>query len=222
MPGFFKLTPDELSATLDKAGRSLLLVDFDETLWMRNSTEMFLSQARPAFLAAAVLRVLDLSRPWRVLFGRRRGRHFRDWFRVSAVLILMPWSYLGWRRMAPRIGAEFANARLENLILGHAAKRVVIVSNGFRILIAPLTVSMRLAEAELIAAPITHGGFWRARGKTRAAEDRLPGNMLDDAVFITDHEDDSELLARVGTGVLCVWPDARYERAFARTKSETA
>ncbi|WP_343080287.1 haloacid dehalogenase-like hydrolase [Ostreiculturibacter nitratireducens] len=220
MSEYFRLRPEELSGVLEGAGRSLFLVDFDETLWLRNSTEEFLSQARPAFVAATLLRMLDLARPWRVLFGRRRGQHFKDWMRVSAILVLMPWSYLGWRRIARRIGAQFANAPLEDLILAHRAERVVIVSNGFRILIAPLASGLRVREAELIAAPITHGGFWRAKGKKRAAEERLSGPALDSAVFVTDHEDDAELLGRVGTGVLCVWPEARYERAFARDSGE--
>ncbi|NNK78012.1 MAG: haloacid dehalogenase-like hydrolase, partial [Litoreibacter sp.] len=204
MGDFFRITPDKLDATLNAVVPTLLLVDFDETLWLRNSTEEFLGRARPAFLAAALLRALDFLRPWRVFFGRRRARHFRDWLRVLSVMILMPWSYLNWRRIAPRIAPEYANEKLQALIREHGAERVVVVSNGFRPLITPLLNGLELKNATLIAAPITHGGFWRYRGKTRATEGQLAGEALDQAVFITDHEDDAELLRRVGTGVLCV------------------
>lgn len=215
MNGVLQIDSNELNGVLEEADGDLLLVDFDETLWLRNSTEEFLSRARPAPMAAFVLRALAVCRPWRVVFGRRDGRHYRDWLRVGAVLVLMPWTYIAWRRAARNIGSKFVNERLENLIQKHRAGRVVIVSNGFRALIAPLTKGLRLKGVELIAAPLAYGGFWRARGKVRAAEDRLSASALDRAVFITDHENDADLLARVGTGVLCVWPDAVYKEAFA-------
>ncbi|MFY0691622.1 MAG: haloacid dehalogenase-like hydrolase [Paracoccaceae bacterium] len=220
MGDFFRITPDKLDATVGTVAPALLLVDFDETLWLRNSTEEFLGRARPAILAAGLLRLLDLLRPWRVIFGRRRARHFRDWLRVLTVLLLMPWSYLAWRRSAPQIGREFVNQTLMDLIRAQNAGRVVIVSNGFRPLIRPLLAGLELENATLIAAPITHGGFWRYRGKTRATEARLAGAVLDNAIFITDHEDDAELLRRVGTGVLCVWPEAIYEPAFSRKRGD--
>ena len=58
-----------IAAVLTHTGPVLL--DFDETLYLRNSTEDFIDCARPAVLALLVLRLLDFIRPWR---GPSSGR----------------------------------------------------------------------------------------------------------------------------------------------------
>src|SRR5690606_33225978 len=42
-----------------------VVVDLDETLYLHNSTEEFIGLAVPGLIAAYVLRLLDLARPWR-------------------------------------------------------------------------------------------------------------------------------------------------------------
>ncbi|MEM9780521.1 MAG: hypothetical protein AAF813_11410, partial [Pseudomonadota bacterium] len=56
----------------------------------------------------------------------------------------------------------------------------------------------------------------RKTGKRALAEARLPAEALDRAILITDHSDDADLLNRVGTGLLCKWPHARYRPAFRK------
>ena len=58
-----------------------LLVDLDETLYLRNSTEDFIDCAWPGLLALLLLRVLDVLKPWR-LTG---GINTRDTWRVCAM-----------------------------------------------------------------------------------------------------------------------------------------
>ena len=48
-----------------------LLIDLDETLYLRNSTEDFIDCARPGLLALLLLRVLDVLKPWRLTGARR-------------------------------------------------------------------------------------------------------------------------------------------------------
>jgi hypothetical protein len=50
-----------------------LLVDLDETLYLRNSTEDFVDCAWPGLLALLLLRLLDAVKPWRLT-----GRDTRD------------------------------------------------------------------------------------------------------------------------------------------------
>jgi hypothetical protein len=83
----YTASPD---ATLEavRAHDGPLLVDFDETLYLRNSTEDFIDCARPGLLALLLLRVLDVLRPWR-LTG---GINTRDNWRVWAILTFFPWT----------------------------------------------------------------------------------------------------------------------------------
>ena len=61
MAGFTKSEAEALAAI--DAWPGLIVVDFDETLFLRNSTEEFLDSARPALLAAIMLRLLDVCSP---------------------------------------------------------------------------------------------------------------------------------------------------------------
>ena len=83
----------------------LAVLDFDETLWLRNSTEEFIAFARPAVLVAVVLQILGLIKPWR-LISRAKAGYYRDWIRVWAVVIVAPWSVLAWRRHGPAAPAN--------------------------------------------------------------------------------------------------------------------
>lgn len=215
-PLYETASPEQLTHAMEKAAGKLLIVDFDETLWLRNSTECFLAHARPAPLAAAILRGLDLTRPWRIIGGRRRARDYRDWLRVMAIATLMPWTLRSWARIAPKLGRTFANTELEDLIGKARPARFVVFSNGYEAIIAPLLQCYPGTRPELAAASLRSGWKWRRAGKLANAETFFDAGQLDDATVVTDHEDDAELLARVSNGLLCVWPDARYEKAFAK------
>jgi len=55
--------PNEALAAV-RAHQGPLLVDVDETLYLRNSTEDFIDCAWPGLLALLLLRVLDVLKPW--------------------------------------------------------------------------------------------------------------------------------------------------------------
>jgi hypothetical protein len=85
--------------------RGAVLLDFDETLYLRNSTEDFIDSARPALLALIVMRLLDFIEPWRWTGGVET----RDVWRVRCIVALFPWTridgrheYTLWRAL--RIG----------------------------------------------------------------------------------------------------------------------
>ena len=216
LPNYKTLTPEQLPEAMAEAEGNLLIVDFDETLWLRNSTEVFLARARPAPMAALILRILDIGRPWRIIGGRRRVQDYRDWIRVLAIVILMPWTLRRWSRIAPDLGRTFANTALEGAMVASQPARVVIVSNGYKALIAPLLEHYPDPRPELVAARLLTGWRWRRAGKLANSEAVFEAPDLDAATVVTDHDSDAPLLARVGNGLLCVWPDARYEPAFKK------
>jgi hypothetical protein len=88
----FNVSPDAALAAI-RTHDGPILVDLDETLYLRNSTEDFLDCARPALLAVLVLRFIDIFKPWRLAGGRET----RDVWRVCAISILFPWTGRRWR-----------------------------------------------------------------------------------------------------------------------------
>ncbi|RZK29396.1 MAG: hypothetical protein EOO61_20705, partial [Hymenobacter sp.] len=65
-----------------------IIVDLDETLYLRNSTEQFIALATPSFAAALCLLVLSVIKPWRWA----GGSSCRDNWRVMMIMVLFPWT----------------------------------------------------------------------------------------------------------------------------------
>src|SRR5687768_8535113 len=80
-----------LSAVREHEGP--VIIDVDETLYLRNSTEDFLDCAQPGVLGLLVLRALDAFQPWRL-----SGEDTRDTWRVGVIVCLFPWTFWIWRR----------------------------------------------------------------------------------------------------------------------------
>ena len=80
----YDASPDATLAAV-RTHEGPLLVDLDETLYLRNSTEDFIDCARPGLLALLLLRVLEVLKPWR-LTG---GIDTRDTWRICAIVDLL-------------------------------------------------------------------------------------------------------------------------------------
>ncbi len=212
------LTPDALPAALADADRGdLVVVDFDETLFLRNSTELFLDSAYPAVIAAIAGRLVDFLKPWRVIPNLRDGFAMGDWLRVLIVVCLMPWTVWRWRRMAPALARAHLNPELATLLHDKGFSRVVVASHGFRFIIAPLLRALPI-RAELVASPLWLGFRARALGKRAQLEKHYGAAAVARATVITDHAGhDADLIAVAARPLVVLWPEARYERAFART-----
>jgi hypothetical protein len=96
--------PAALPARLDP--ETPLILDFDETYWLRNSTEAFPASVRPAWPAALLLAALDGLKPWRLLPGPDQQHVWRDWLRVLLIVVLLPWSLRRWRTLARELGPK--------------------------------------------------------------------------------------------------------------------
>src|SRR5260370_19459221 len=98
----YDASPDATLAAV-RAHRGPLIVDLDETLYLRNSTEDFIDCAWPGLLALLLLRVLDVLKPWR-LTG---GSDTRGTWRVRATSIFFPSTRWRWRAKFPFFAARY-------------------------------------------------------------------------------------------------------------------
>lgn len=187
-----------------RAQHSALIVDFDDTLVLCNTTEAYLRSARPRWLARLVLGVL--GRVLRLLLRSERLTFtYRDWLRVLVVTVLLPWTLPRWRRAAPRTGARARNDALLDALSGGGTK--LVVTFGFAPLVRPLLPWVD-AEARLVAA----SDLWRVprlrkEGKRAALERTLGTSTIAGALVVTDSDLDADLLDACGTPLLLLWAE---------------
>ena len=218
-PGFTHGTPgadDRIRAALrSHPPHAAAIIDFDETLWLRNSTEEYLRSLRPRFLAYLILLALDLLRPWRFIGGRGREHAYRDWLRVLVCTVLLPWSLALWRRRAPELAAGWRNDALIGLLDEAGVGPLRVATLGTDVVVAPLLAQID-PRATLLAAGTLWGGFRiRLLGKRRWIEARHGDAVLPDALVVTDSEADTDLLERCRTPLLVRWPKAEYRPALS-------
>ena len=194
---------------------SAVLIDFDETLFLRSSTESYLGSARPRWLALIVLELLDVLRPWAFLPGERSRFVYRDWLRVLLISVLLPWTLIRWRRQAPALGRRWQNDELLAALQGRGP--VHVVTFGFAPVVRPLLAGMTVDAELTVVSSLTRGHRVRAEGKLPAARRELGNQVVVGSLVVTDSEDDADLLAYARTGVLAQWPAAVHETAFFRS-----
>lgn len=206
----YNVNPEQALSAI-AAHNGPVVVDFDETLYLRNSTSDFLSSARPALLAFLLVKIIDVVRPWRFGSG---GEELRDMWRVRILLALMPWTKGRWQRQAMR-SAKFAlNERLvESLRPG---ERPVYVSTlGFEPIVQPLLDGFGLGGLELVAMD-PWDSEQRGRGKMALTSEKIGGQVLASSSVVTDSDIDHELLAASSLPLLVEWPEAGPGETFHR------
>lgn len=208
--GRFEQSPDEALASV-VAQPGLLLLDLDETLYLRNSTEDFIATAVPATLARIILKLLDLLRPWHLTGGPRT----RDVWRTALICILMPWTLLLWRRRVVSRAAEFTNKPLLAACEARSGE-TVIATIGFRPIVGPLIDAIGLKGARVVACPLFDFAA-RRNGKLALVTGALGAETVQQAGVLTDSPEDIPLLEACARPALVNWPDARYEAALATT-----
>ncbi len=83
-----------------------ILIDLDETLYLRNSTEDFIDSAQPGLLVLLMMRTLDVIKPWQFTGGEAT----RDAWRVRVVTFFFPWVRIRWRMRARELARSTATA----------------------------------------------------------------------------------------------------------------
>ena len=188
--------------------RGTVLVDLDETLYLRNSTQDFIGSAWPRPFAFLLIKLLDLLKPWRLTGGEQT----RDVWRVAAILILMPWSLWSWSRRARKLGRRYSNPHLVES-LNASSQRKAVVTLGFRPIVEPLLAAMGLHDVRLVA--MSPWSFrQRRRGKRARVVMALGEEEVRNALFITDSLDDLDLLEDCRHPMRVIWPEAQYRDAF--------
>ncbi len=187
-----------------------LLLDLDETAYLRNSTEDFLDTASPGLPALLVLRLLDAIRPWRWTGGEAT----RDHWRVRLVGAFIPWIWILWRRRVNSLAAEFANRPLLDAVARRRGP-TLFVTAGFQPIVAPLIAALGFAEAQIVASRLDTTED-RLRGKVATAIDALGEETVAKSMVLTNSLEDLPLLDRCTRPLCTVWKDARYWRALGR------
>lgn len=180
----------------------VIVVDFDNTLLLGNSTELFIELSRPRWAAWLLAMAGRLAA--RVCLGRTpRLEHRRDFFRVMFVACGLPWSLFLWRRTVGRVLAGRLNARMVDGLKARSGTTIVVASHGFRQVIEPLLAELP-AGSVLIASDLRPPfAILRETGKVAALEAR--GIPLADALSVSDSLDDDEVLRRTARGYRLEW-----------------
>ncbi len=192
-----------------------VIVDFDETLWLRNSTEEFLRGLKPHALAWLVLVLLELVRPWRLVGGRARQHLYRDWLRTVVCIVLLPWSLAAWRRRAPELAARWRNEPLLAVLRERSDIPLRVATFGLGIIVAPLLRHIAPDATLFAAGSVWSGHRIRLVGKAAWIERQHGSEIIARAAVITDSEADADLLKTCCTPVLVRWPQAEYRPALS-------
>lgn len=204
----YDVSPDAALAAVSKH-EGPLLVDLDETLYLRNSTEDFIDCAWPGLLALLLLRLLDVFAPWRLTGGMET----RDTWRVCAIATFFPGTRRRWRAKVAFLAERYVNRELKAALKARA-EPPVIITIGFNPIAAPLLAAMGFADAPLVAARV-YSFADRRNGKLHMAARELGAETLGCCLFVTDSINDLELLQNCARPLRTVWPQARYHRALS-------
>jgi hypothetical protein len=206
------ITPHDVSpetaigAILDHVGPVLL--DLDETLYLRNSTEDFIDSARPRLPALLLMRLLDVIHPWRWTGGEAT----RDVWRVRLISICFPWTRYRWRKRVAGLAKNFTNLRLM-AALRRPGTTPIITTVGFEQIVAPLVAALGLPQAQIVAARLSTFAD-RRDGKLHLAVGALGDDTVRRALVLTDSAQDLTLLNACARPLRTVWPEAHYRQAL--------
>lgn len=206
--------PDSVIDTV-RAYPGPILLDLDETLYLRNSTEDFIDTARPALLALLTMRLLDVIEPWRWTGGIET----RDVWRVRCIMTLFPWTRFRWKSRVHVLAATAANEPLIEAVKARASAanmtNPIITTIGFRAIVTPLVAALGLPEQIRIIAASSGNFADRRGGKMRLVVAALGNETVHRALVLTDSSQDEALLRACSVPLLTVWPEARFRPAFS-------
>lgn len=186
-----------------------VLLDLDETLYLRNSTEDFIDSARPCLFALLLMRALDFIKPWRWTGGEAT----RDVWRVRVISACLPWTVYLWKNRVARLAKNHTNLRLMKA-LQTPGTTPIITTVGFETIVTPLVAALGLPQARIVAAR-TSTFADRLDGKLHLAVGALGNDTIRRALVLTDSAQDITLLNACARPLRAVWPEARHQRALS-------
>ncbi len=191
-----------------------VIVDFDETLFLRNSTQEYLNSLQPRIVGSFFLAFLSLLKPWNWLPAPLKGDISRDWLKVVLATLFFPWTLIVWQLKAKKIALFYSNKTLIKAINKNPNSRIIISSLGFDFIIRPIVKHLPVKIEQIICCRFWQGGGDRYKGKLLMTTTALGEDIVKDAVLITDSNDDLPLLSQVSKPCLLVWPEAKNIHAM--------
>ena len=186
-----------------------VLLDLDETLYLRNSTEDFIDSARPRLVALLLMRALDFIKPWRWT----GGEDTRDVWRVRVISFFLPWTAYRWKHEVAGLAKNFTNLRLM-AALQTPGTMPIITTVGFQTIVTPLVAALGLPKARIVAARLTTFSDRRG-GKLQLAICALGQDTVRRALVLTDSAQDLALLDACARPLRAIWPEARHRNALS-------
>jgi hypothetical protein len=191
-----------------------IILDFDETLFLRNSTAEYLNSLRPRLVGLLVLILLKLIRPWNWLPQPFKGIQIRDWFLVTIPTILLPWTLLLWQKQAQKLAENYGNGELITAVNQNPLPPIIVASLGFNFIINPILQHLPLRHDLMVGCRFWQGAKDRGKGKLLMLQEALSDAELQSAIVVTDSEDDLPLLDIVAQPCLIIWSLAKYIPPF--------
>lgn len=209
-----KVSPQiALDSIIQATATNLVILDFDETLWLRNSTAEYINSLRPRWLGFLAIACLKVLKPWKWLPSPFRGDQVRDWFLVVIPTILFPWNILLWHKRAKEL-AQHANPELISAVNSNQVSQIMVASLGFNFVIKPIVQQLPMRCDRLISCRFWQGAKDRSQGKLLMMEEVCSPPELRSAILVTDSQDDLPLLKIVQQPCLVIWSSAEYRHPF--------
>lgn len=191
-----------------------ILVDFDETLFLRNSTQEYLNTLHPRPIGALFLGLMNYLKPWNWLPGKLKGEISRDWLKVIVGTLLFPWTLILWQWRAKQLAKMYGNKVLIEL-LQRSRSQAIIATLGFSWIVRPIIKHLPLQLNGVIDCRFWQGAIDRYRGKCLLVKNFLGSEKMSQAIAVTDSIDDIPLLSLVEKPCLLKWPTAKTRAAMA-------
>ena len=209
------VTPEQATAAIANAAENTyIIIDFDETLLLRNSTAEYINSLRPRLIGFILIILLKILRPWVWLPLPFKSNRVRDWFLVIVPTILLPWTLLLWQPKAKKLAKDYANTELISAINSNADATIIIASLGFNLIINPILQYLPVRCDRLVSCRFWRGAKDRHQGKLLMMQEVLSKSAIKSAILVTDSEDDLPLLQVVHQPYFVIWPLAQYTDPF--------
>lgn len=203
-----------ISSIKNATEQTSIILDFDETLFLRNSTAEYIDSLRPRFIGFILVIILKVFRPWAWLPKSLRGDKVRDWFLVFVPTILLPWTILLWQKKAKQLAEDYGNSQLITAVNNNSDSPIIIASLGFNFIIDPILQHLPIRCDRLSSCRFWQGAKDRGKGKLLMIREVLSESEIKAAIVVTDSEDDLPLLQVVEQPYLVVWSLAKYIEPF--------
>lgn len=187
-----------------------IILDFDETLLLRNSTAEYLNNLRPRLIGLLLIKFLSFIKPWAWLPKPFRGIQARDWFLVVIPTILLPWTFLLWQKKAKKLAQNHGNSELIMAVQENNQSPIIIATLGFNFIVNSILKHLSIRFDLLISCRFWQGAEDRNKGKLLMIQEKLSASSIKSAILVTDSSDDLPLLKIVAKPSLIVWSLAKY------------